>query len=81
MREPVAAREKALFAAVVAERDDALVALAPVYLRRAAVEALTLEPVHEPFVVLECRGLVVELALFALRKIPLEKRLEPTPVA
>ncbi len=80
MREPVSTREKALFAAVIAERDDALVALAPVYLRGAATETLAVEPVHEPFVVLECSGLVVELALFAFWEIPLEKRLEATPV-
>ncbi len=77
---PVNTREKALFAAVVAVGGDALVALFPVDLRWAAAEALTLEPVHEQFVVLERRGLVVELALFAVRELAVEKSLEAAPV-
>jgi hypothetical protein len=81
VREPVAAREKALFAAVVAVGGNALVALLPVDFRRATAKAFALEPVHEQFVVLERRGLVVELALFAVREIALEKRLETAPVA
>ena len=80
VREPVAAGEKALFAAFVAVGGDALVALFPAEVRWATAEALTLEPVHEQFVVRERRGLVVELALFAVRELALEKCLEAAPV-
>jgi hypothetical protein len=76
---PATFDEELLIAAVFAVGDDALVALVPANLRRAANFAAVLEPVVERRVVLQCRRLVVKLGRFAFGEVLLEQLLEIRP--